>query len=111
MAGDDFRLHPDIVQIGAQAQAQRLDAQQVDLLAEQPTRVIFAKAVGGNQRQILLIGGVGNEIGTGLDHNIRLLKCGMFLAVPTRHLNGLRCGFKARSSAVFQSNAHGIVGG
>ena len=61
MAGDDFRLNADVVQIGAQAQAQRLDAQQVDLLAEQPARVIFAKAVGGDQRQIFVIGGVGNE--------------------------------------------------
>ena len=49
MAGDDFGLNPDLVQIGAQPQAQRLDAQKIDLLAEQPARVIFAKAVGGDQ--------------------------------------------------------------
>ena len=46
MAGDDLGLNADLVQIGAQPQAQRLHAQQIDLLAEQPARVIFAKAVG-----------------------------------------------------------------
>ena len=69
MAGDDLGLDADVVQIGAQPQAQRLDAQQVDLLAEQPARVIFAKAVGGDQRQVLVVGGVGDEVGAGLDHD------------------------------------------
>ena len=69
MAGDDLGLNADLVQIGAQPQAQRLDAQKIDLLAEQPARVIFAKAVGGDQRQVLVIGGVGHKVGAGLDHD------------------------------------------
>ena len=59
MTGDDLRFDADLMQIGAQPQAQRLDAQKIDLLAEQPARVIFAKAVGGDQRQIFVIGRVG----------------------------------------------------
>ena len=61
MAGDDFGLDADVVQIGAQPQPQRLDAQKIDLLAEQPARVIFAKAVGGDQRDILVIRRVGDR--------------------------------------------------
>ena len=74
MTGDDLRLHTYVMQVSAQPKPQRLDAQKVDLLAEQPARVIFAKAVGGYQRQILVIGGVGNKVAARLDHDIQDLK-------------------------------------
>ena len=46
MAGDDLRLHAHLVEERAEAEAERLDPHQVDLLLEQPARVVFAKARG-----------------------------------------------------------------
>ena len=50
---------PDLVDIGRQAQAQRLDAQQVDLRPEHPARVVLAEARRLHQRHGLVVSGVG----------------------------------------------------
>ncbi len=50
VAGDDLRLDAEFVDQRAEAEAERLDAHQVDLAAEQPARVIFAKAGGFHHR-------------------------------------------------------------
>ena len=64
MAGDHFRLHAQFVDQRAEPNPQRLDAHQVDLAAEQPARVIFAKAGGFNHR----LGFIG--IGIGLERRL-----------------------------------------
>jgi len=87
MAGDDLGLHANGVQIGAQPQTQRLDAQQVDLLAEQPARIIFAKAIGRHQRQIFIVRGIGHKVGTGLDHKVPGVKRAPVLAGVRPYLN------------------------
>jgi hypothetical protein len=46
MPGDDLLLDAEFVHQRAEPHAQRLDAHQVDFLAEQPARVVFAKAGG-----------------------------------------------------------------
>ena len=46
MADDDLGPHAQLVEKRAQTEAERLDAHQVDLLLEQPARVVFAKARG-----------------------------------------------------------------
>ena len=100
MAGDDLGLDADLVQIGAQPQAQRLHAQQIDFLAEQPARVIFAKAVGGDQRQIFVIGGVGLEVGAGLEHEGSVSECGLGFSRPMLHcLNPAHAGPGCRPAA------------
>ena len=50
MPGDDVRFDAKGINERAEAQAQRLDAHQIDLAAEQPARVIFAKAGGFHHR-------------------------------------------------------------
>ncbi len=77
VARNHLGLDADLMEIGSQSQAQRLYAQKIDFLAEQPARVIFAKAVGGHQRQILVIGGVGLEVRAGLDHQNSVNGCGL----------------------------------
>ena len=66
MADHDLGLAPSSCEQGAEPQAQRLDAQQVDLLPEQPARVVFAKAGGLDQRLGFVRVGVGDERGFGL---------------------------------------------
>ncbi len=44
VAGDQLRLDAALADIGAEAQAQRRNAKEVDFLAEDPARVIFAEA-------------------------------------------------------------------
>ena len=58
MPGDDLR-RADLMQKGAEPQPQRLHAQKIDLFAEQPARVVFAKAVGGDEGQVFVVEGVG----------------------------------------------------
>jgi len=62
VADDDLRL-AQLVDVGPQAQAQRLDAQQVDVRPEQPAGVVFAETGRLDQRLVLIVGGVGREIG------------------------------------------------
>ena len=73
MAGDDLR-RAGFVQIGAQPQPQRLHAVEVDLFAEQPARVVFAKAVGGDQGKVLEIESVGLQIAARLGHGIPVVE-------------------------------------
>jgi len=44
--GYDALWNADLTQIGAEAKAQRLDAEKIDFLPKQPARVVLAKAVG-----------------------------------------------------------------
>ena len=55
VAGDDLRLHPHLVQQRAEAEPQRLHAHQVDLLLEEPARVVFAEA-GGLHHRLRFVG-------------------------------------------------------
>ena len=50
VAGDELRLDAQLVDQRAEAKPQRLHAHQVDLFAEQPARVVFAKAGGLHHR-------------------------------------------------------------
>jgi hypothetical protein len=67
VADHDLRL-AQLVDIGPQAQAQRLDAQQVDLRPEQPARVVFPEARRLDQRLVLIGGGVGTRSARGLEN-------------------------------------------
>ena len=60
MADHDAAL-AELVDVGPEAQAQRLDAQQVDLRPEQPARVVLAKAGRLDQRLVLEVAGVGRQ--------------------------------------------------
>ena len=51
--------------VGAQTEAKRLDAEQVDIGAEQPARVVFAKTGRLDQGQVLIVGGVGDQVAAG----------------------------------------------
>ena len=65
MADDDLARHAQFAEQGPEAETQRLHAHQVDFLAEQPARVIFAKARRLHQRTRFVGVGVGGEIGLG----------------------------------------------
>ena len=62
---DDDALLAKLVDVGPQAQAQGLDAEEVDLGAEQPAGVILAKAGGLHEGQVLVVGGLRDEISAG----------------------------------------------
>jgi hypothetical protein len=49
---------------GSQTQAKSLDAHEIELGAELPTCVVFAKAGGFHQRRGLISQGVGRKVGT-----------------------------------------------
>ena len=49
MSHHDFGLDPALVKIAPERKAQRLDPDEVDLLGEEPARIIFAKPVRGDQ--------------------------------------------------------------
>ena len=65
MPGDDLRLDAELVDQRAEPHAERLHAHQVDLLLEQPARVVFAKAGRLHQRLGFIRIGVGRERGLG----------------------------------------------
>jgi hypothetical protein len=79
------------MQIGAKPQAQRLNAKKINLLAEEPTRIIFAKTIGGDEWQIFVIGRVGDQVGTGFDQASGLIKMRRSFA---------RLGHKAQQSGL-----------
>ncbi len=60
---DDHLAVAELVQQRAQAQAQGLDPKKVDLGTEQPARVVLAKAGGLHQGLVLVVEGVGDEVG------------------------------------------------
>jgi hypothetical protein len=62
---DDDALLAQLVDVGPQAQAQGLDAQEVDLGPEQPAGVVLAKAGGLHKGQVLMVGGLRDEVGAG----------------------------------------------
>src|SRR6185312_13676659 len=62
VADGDARRDAGLVQKRAEAKPERLDAEQVEFLAEQPARVIFAKAVRGDERLVLEVKRVGLEV-------------------------------------------------
>src|SRR6516164_2455857 len=64
MADDDAAL-ATLVDQGSQAQAQSLDAHEVEVGSEQPASVVLAKARGLHQRRHLIVEAVGGEVGTG----------------------------------------------
>ena len=68
VADHDARPLADLVDVGRQAQAQRLHAQQVDLLLQHPARVVLPEAGRLDQRGGLVGGGVRAKIGAGLEH-------------------------------------------
>src|ERR1700733_6895884 len=70
MARGDPRDRAAFVEIGPKPETQRLDAEQVDFLPEQPARVIFAKAVRRDERLGLILIGVGLQVGTRQGHGV-----------------------------------------
>ncbi len=66
MAGREPRLDAHLVQQGGEAQTQSLNAHEIELGAEQPARVIFAKAGRLHQRQAFVFERVGRQDGNGL---------------------------------------------
>ena len=67
------RLDAQLADQRAEAHAQRLHAHQVDLLPEQPARVVFAEA-GRLDHRLQLIGiGVGREAGSGFGNIMKSL--------------------------------------
>ena len=63
MAHHHARLNAGLVEIGPDAQAQRLDAQVVDLRADDPACVVLAKPRRLDQRGDLIGKRVGDQIG------------------------------------------------
>ena len=64
MADDDAPL-AQFVDVGSEAQAQGLNAQKVDLGAEQPAGVVLPKAGGLHEGQVLVVGGLRDEVRAG----------------------------------------------
>ena len=71
VARRQFRFHAHFVQKRAEAQPQRLHAHQVDLLLEQPARVIFAKAGRLHHRRGFVFVGIGGERRNGFRKHAR----------------------------------------
>ena len=59
MPGDQLRLDAHRVDQGSEAEPERLDAHEVDLLLEDPSCVVLAKSRRLDHRQRLVGGGVG----------------------------------------------------
>ena len=59
MAGDEVRRDAHFVDQRAEPHAQRLHAHQIELGAEQPARVIFAKAGRLHERLLLIFECIG----------------------------------------------------
>ncbi|MNN82210.1 hypothetical protein D3C81_1991210 [compost metagenome] len=68
MADGDARAHADLVGIGGQAQAQRLNAQQVDLFFQNPAGVVFAEAGRLHQGDGFILRRIGSDVLAGLQH-------------------------------------------
>ena len=68
--GGDAGRDAQFVKQGAEAEAQRLHPRQIQFRPEQPARVIFPEAIGGDERQILVIQGIGLQIGAGFGHGV-----------------------------------------
>ncbi|MNI36288.1 hypothetical protein D3C73_903330 [compost metagenome] len=68
VAHGDLRRLADLVDIGGQAQAQGLDAQEIDLLLQNPAGVVFAKAGRLDQGQGLILRRIGSDVLAGLLH-------------------------------------------
>src|SRR5690606_16487901 len=68
VADHDPRRRPGLVDVGRQTQPQGLQAQQIDLLAQDPARVVLAKAGRLDQGVGLVGGGVGDQAVLGLQH-------------------------------------------
>lgn len=62
MSGYDVGPHAAFMQIGSKPEPQRLDAEQIDLGAEQPAGVIFAKAGWLHQRKALVVGRIRPKV-------------------------------------------------
>jgi len=52
MTGNDLRFHTDVMQIGAKAKPQGLDASRLISLPNSQRASYSRKAIGGDQRQI-----------------------------------------------------------
>ena len=65
IVADDNAAVAEGLDVRAQAQAQRLDAQQVDVRPEQPAGVVLAEPRGLDQRFGLVGDSVGDEVGAG----------------------------------------------
>ena len=61
MAGDEAGRHTHLVQQCAETEAQRLHAHQVELLPEQPARIVFAKAGGFYQSSRFILERIRDE--------------------------------------------------
>ena len=66
MADDEALRHPAPAGQRGEPQADGIEAHQVDVLREQPARVVLAKAGRLDERQALEIGRVGRKIGARL---------------------------------------------
>ena len=62
VVADDDPRPAELMDIGPQAHAKRLDAQQVEIRAQQPARVVLAKAGWLDQRRDFIGRGVGQEV-------------------------------------------------
>ncbi len=61
MTGHDFRLDPQLDQQGPEPHAEGMDTHQIEFGAEQPPRIVLAKA-GRLHHRLLLVGeAVGDE--------------------------------------------------
>ena len=76
VADHHARRHADLVDIGPQAQAQGLDAQQVDLLFQDPARVVFPETRRLDQGRGLVGQGVGQDVGARRQRHGVLRKAG-----------------------------------
>ena len=68
MAGDDPGRDADFVDIGGQGQAERLNAEEIDLLLQDPARVVFPKPGRLDQGLSLIGGRVRLQVLAGLEH-------------------------------------------
>lgn len=63
MTGGDARGDAKFMEESPEPKPERLDAEEIEFRAEQPARIVFAEAVGGDERFVFVGQRVGLEIG------------------------------------------------
>ena len=69
MADGDLRRHAEFMDQRAEPEAQRLHADEIDLVGKKPARVIFAKAGRRDERQVFKFQRIGLQVGARLERH------------------------------------------
>jgi len=66
----DSGRHAEFVDRRAEPQPERLHADEIDFLLEQPARIVLAESVGRDERQVLEFRRIGLQVGTRLQRHV-----------------------------------------